>query len=191
MPARHDVPPAAALFDLGAESARLETLSSARRFWKFQLRAEPALEDTAMRYRLAYARPDGAVRVLFYAYARWSAPPAELLRQRLERAFFWPPDTSVRDHCVLTLKLTSFEQFFVSPEESYGQMTVRAELWDSDKNQAADEAVFTESVPASAPDAAGGAQALAQGASMLAERIKRWRESAQDSAQKSCWSAAK
>ena len=42
--------------------------------------ANPALEGTAMLYRLAYANPQ---QLQPYAQARWSMPPAQLLRQRL------------------------------------------------------------------------------------------------------------
>src|ERR1035437_25932 len=60
-----------------------------------EVQASPALEGTAMLYRLSYS---DAQQLQPYALARWSMPPAQLVRQRLrevlgqQRALLLPGD---------------------------------------------------------------------------------------------------
>ncbi|MDR3323545.1 MAG: ABC-type transport auxiliary lipoprotein family protein [Zoogloeaceae bacterium] len=152
-------------FDLGSSAPMPLTA----RPWRFQVEAGGELEMSAMRYRLAYADP---AQVMAYAQSRWVAPPADILRRRLEDLLYWQTAT-IPDQCVLQLELRRFEQVFVSPQESRGVLTARAVLRRGGKN--VDERLLTLEAAAPTPDAQGGVAALAAAADALAQSLLDWR----------------
>jgi cholesterol transport system auxiliary component len=149
------------------------------------IEVQGALESTALFYRLGYA---DAFQLRPYAYAKWSAPPAQLLRQRLRdhlgldrpildsaaaaslarRGGVTPP--------VLRVELEEFSQIFESQAASQGVVRVRCTLLE---NSAAGERLvaqrtFTVQRPAPTADAAGGVRALSAATDAAAAEIAGW-----------------
>lgn len=143
------------------------------------------LETPALLYRLGY---DDPYQLRPYAYARWSAPPGQLLRQRLrevlgrERAVLdvaaagalarrggTPPP-------VLRVELEEFSQLFGAPGESQGVLRVRCTLLENSANgeRLVAQRSFHVQRPAPSADAAGGVRALTAAADAAATDIARW-----------------
>ena len=144
-----------------------------------------SLEGTALLYRLGYADP---YQLHPYAFARWSAPPGQLLRQRLRehlartrpvldsasgallarRGGAIPP--------VLRVELEEFSQLFDTLTDSKGVLRLRCTLLES---TAAGERLvaqrsFTVQRPAPSADAAGGVRALTAATDAVAADIAAW-----------------
>lgn len=134
-----------------------------------QVRAPSWLGSSAMQYRAADA--DNPTRRA-YVSNRWAAAPAELVEVALQRAL--PPSNPEGGGCLLFVDLDEFSQIFSTPTESYGLIEARLRL-----SSPRDDAVFAVqpvsiSVPATTPDARGGAVALAAATTELATRIATW-----------------
>lgn len=144
-----------------------------------------ALESTELHYRLAY---EDANQLRPYAYARWSSPPGELVRQRLrdvlgrERAVL---DTSAAASLtrrggatppVLRLELEEFSHVFTSPAQSSGVLRVRATLLESTAGgeRLVAQRSFESRHPAASADAAGGVRALAAATDAVAADLAGW-----------------
>lgn len=149
--------------------------------------------STAVHYRLAYA---DAQQLRPYAQARWSQPPAQLVQQRLReqlaqrRAVL--PGTVGGRHLVVRTELEEFSHVFTSPADSAGWVRLRAtvvaagETGDGVKGglpvsptspaypALRGQRVFVAQVPAPAPDAAGGAYALARATEAIARELDAW-----------------
>lgn len=127
------------------------------------------LDDTAMYYRLAYEDP---LRTQTYAYARWVAPPAELIEQRFRQrlAEGGAARAAGSTTTVIQVELEQFVQVFETQERSFGLVTVNVRL----SGATSDEASFSEQVPAPTADAAGGVRALADATDKLVARIVDW-----------------
>jgi len=142
--------------------------------------------STALLYRLAYAN---AQQLRPYTRARWSLPPVQLLqntlRQRLAQqritlqgkegmgqqiAHEWP--------AMLRVELEEFSHTFSTPESSVGVLRLNASLSQptSTGERLLAQRSFTVQHSAQSPDAAGGAQALAQAALQASEHIAQWLE---------------
>lgn len=147
-----------------------------------EVQAGPALGSTAMLYRLLYA---DAQQLQPYALARWSMPPAELLRQRLadtlgqRRALLGPGDgvaSTSAGMTTLRLTLEEFSQLFDSPQQSRGLLRLRATL--SQTGPGGEQLLAQRSVivqrPAPSADAAGGARALSAATDAAAEELGAW-----------------
>lgn len=169
-PSYRNGPQPQAQFDLGP----VNPPPAEARPWRLRVQARGGLEDTAMRYRLAYA---DAARVMEYAQSRWMNPPAEILQRRLEGRLYSNPGQA-RDYCQLQLELSRFEQVFDTASASQGVLTVRVQLLHPRAGQV-DERLFNAAVEAASGDAQGGVAALAQAADVLAERLISWRQQAQ------------
>jgi cholesterol transport system auxiliary component len=163
--------PEPALYDLGMTAAGNATLvktNAVPAAVRVRASARSWLDHTAMHYRLVYV--DG-MRTLTYAYARWIAPPAELvgqrLRQRLAESGAAAGIGSARE---LDLELEEYVQVFETPAQSFGRVSVHARLSGS----STEEASFTEQVAAQTPDAAGGVRALVAATDALIARIVEW-----------------
>jgi cholesterol transport system auxiliary component len=147
--------------------------------------ASGSLDNAVMLYRLAYA---DANQLRPYANARWSAPPAQLVRQRLRQQL--GRDRPVLDFAesaalarsggaaprVLRIDLEEFSQLFESQAQSSGLLRLRATLLDS---TAAGERLvaqrnFVVQKPAPSPDAAGGVRALTSAVDSAGDEIARW-----------------
>lgn len=156
----------------GAASATLPDLVLA------DVAAVPALDGTAMLYRLGYAE---AQQLRPYAQARWSMPPALLLRQRLReqlgqrRPVLSAADAGAARALVLRVELEEFSQWFDAADTSQGLIRVRVTLSQPgpDAKTLAQGSLVVQQ-PASSADAAGGARALAQASDALVAQIDQW-----------------
>ncbi|WP_413898956.1 ABC-type transport auxiliary lipoprotein family protein [Rhodoferax sp.] len=153
-----------------------------------EVEANPALDSTAVVYRLAY---DNVQQLRPYAQARWSMPPAQLVRQRLRsqlglrRAVLNPgegvaantkapgADLGMR---LLRVELEEFSQVFESATRSTGLVRLRATLV---LPAAAGERLlaqreFTLQRPAPSLDAAGGVRALTLATDAAVHELDQW-----------------
>ncbi len=137
-----------------------------------------ALDGTAVWYRLGYA---DAQQLRPYAQARWSMPPAQLLRQRLRellgqrRSVLAPGDALQPGTLVLRLELEEFSQLFDSTQSSNALLRVRATLGRSGSPaRTLAQTGFVLQRPAASADAAGGVQALGQATEALAVQLDAW-----------------
>ncbi len=132
-----------------------------------------ALDSTAMVYRLAYA---DVQQLRPYTLARWSMPPAQLLRQRLRDALaargpvLSPSEGSAPWRVVI--ELDEFSQVFDTPTTSAAVVQLRATLLRGDQSLA-QQAISARASTASA-DAAGGARAMATAADDAARQLATW-----------------
>lgn len=150
-----------------------------------EIETSSAWDGSALLYRLGYA--DGN-QLLPYAQARWSAPPPQLIRQRLrellsrQRPVLDAGESSALARAdgkmprVLRLQLEEFSHWFETPRESWGLMRLRATL--TENTPAGERLLAQRSVsvrrPAPSPDAAGGVRALAAATDAAAEEIAQW-----------------
>ncbi|MDB5847587.1 MAG: hypothetical protein JWP29_1339 [Rhodoferax sp.] len=140
---------------------------------------------TAVLYRLAYA---DAQQLRPYAAARWSMPPAQLVRQRLRdrlsahRAVLNAGESAslIRTEgnlpLVLRLELEEFTHLFQSPTASTGLVRLRATLVNDtpagEKLLAQRQFIVQRDAPTA--DAPGGARALAAATDAVAVEIDQW-----------------
>ncbi|HSV82088.1 MAG TPA: ABC-type transport auxiliary lipoprotein family protein [Ramlibacter sp.] len=150
-----------------------------------ELEVSASLETSALLYRLAYADPR---QLRAYAFAAWSAPPGQLLRQRLrEHLALERPvlDASAGAAIarrggavppVLRVELEEFSHVFDSQTDSKGLLRLRCTLME---NTPAGERLvaqrsFTVQRPATSADAAGGVRALSEAAETAALEVAAW-----------------
>lgn len=160
---RYDLGPAASTATAGTGPA-LKVLDVA---------APDALDSDKFVYRLAYA---DAQRTAVYRDSRWTAPPAQLLTQRLRSALssrgaVLEGSDGVRAP-TLKIDLNEFEQVFDGEAQSHGAVTARATLTLDGK--VLGQRTFVARAPSSTPDAAGGARALATASDDLVAQIAAW-----------------
>ena len=142
-----------------------------------EVEAAGAFDGTAMLYRLAYA---DAQQLRPYAQARWSMPPAALLRQRVReglgvgRAVLSGGDAPAA--LTLRLELEEFTHVFESPQRSAGLLRLRATLLDTrtGTGQLVAQREVVVQREASTPDAPGGVRALTACADAAVEEVARW-----------------
>ena len=152
-----------------------------------EVEASPALDSAAMLYRLAYADDQ---QLKAYTRARWSMPPAQLLRQRLREqlgrrhALLQPGQNGVSGSTrllALRIELEEFSQMFATPEHSTGLLRLRATLFQP--GPGGEKLVMQRSVivqrPAPSADAAGGVRALTAAADAAVQEIEQWLSSRQ------------
>jgi cholesterol transport system auxiliary component len=138
-----------------------------------------------MLYRLGYA---DAHQLRPYAQARWTAAPAQLVRQRVREqlsqrrvvlntgegaALLRSGGVAPR---VLRLELEEFSHLFESPTQSVGVVRLRATLAE---NTPSGEKLLAQRVvivqrPAPTADAPGGVRALAAATDAAAEELSQW-----------------
>ena len=150
-----------------------------------------ALDNTALLYRLAY---QDTQQLRPYAIARWSTPPAQLVRQRLrEHLSLRRPVFNARDGVAinrgqgssdakavlplrLRLELEEFSHLFTSPSASVGVIRLRATLVEI--TPAGEKFISQRSVvaqrPAPSPDAPGGVHALSEATDAAIEMLDQW-----------------
>ena len=141
------------------------------------IKAPPALDNAAVLYRLAYADPK---QLRPYAQARWSMPPAQLVRQRLSeslrvaRAVIDPGDTAIP--LVLHLELQEYSQLFDSEQTSTGLVRMRATLFEAKggTDRLLAQQLFIAQRPAPTPDAPGGVRALLAATDAVIGEIGAW-----------------
>lgn len=143
----------------------------------FEPQVSPALEGSAVLYRLAYA---DAQQLKPYALTRWSMPPAQLISQRLrqqlgeQRAVVAPGEAAAQFN--LRLVLEEFSQVFDSPAQSHGLLRLRATL---SQRIAGGEALlaqrsFVVQQPAPTPDALGAVRALTSASDRTVGQVSAW-----------------
>ena len=150
-----------------------------------EVEAGPTLDSSAILYRLGYA--DGH-QLRPYAQARWTASPAQLVRQRLreqlslQRAVLNVGEgaalarTGGTAPLVLRLELEEFSQWFESPTQSSGVLRLRA---TAAENTAGGEKLLAQRAfivqrPATTADAQGGVRALAAATDAAAQELSQW-----------------
>ncbi len=180
-----DKPTRALVYDFGPglpSSAQTESAASRPAVMLAQVAAHSALDSTAILYRLAYADEQ---RLLPYAQARWSMPPAQLLHLRLRETLAQrfvvlregegAADGSLRS-LVLHLELDEFSHLFEAPGESLGLVHVHASVMRP--TAAGDRLLaqrdFTVRRAAPSADAAGGVRALTAAADGVLADIAQW-----------------
>ena len=144
-----------------------------------------ALEGSAVLYRLGYADEH---QLRPYAQARWSAPPPQLVRQRLreqigkDRVVLNPGEGAALARTggavprSLRIELEEFSHFFDSPAHSVGLLRLRATLLESTpggEKVLAQRNVIVQR-PAATADAAGGVRALTDAVDAAAEELSQW-----------------
>lgn len=149
-----------------------------------------ALDNMAVLYRLGYA---DAQQLRPYSQARWSMPPAQLVRQRVreqlgQRRAVFNAGASVALNrsqnavlpLLLRLDLEEFSQLFTAPTESVGLIRLRATLVEV--TPAGDKLVGQRNVivqrPAPSSDAPGGVQALTAATDAAIAEIDQWLQQA-------------
>ncbi len=149
-----------------------------------------ALDNMAVLYRLGYA---DAQQLRPYSQARWSMPPAQLVRQRVreqlgQRRAVFNAGASVALNrsqnavlpLLLRMDLEEFSQLFTAPDTSVGLIRLRATLVEV--TPAGDKLVGQRNVivqrPAPSSDAAGGVQALTAATDAAIEEIDQWLQQA-------------
>ena len=146
-----------------------------------------ALDNQAVLYRLAYA---DAQQLRPYSQARWSMPPALLVRQRLrealgrERAVFTAGEGPALNRSAtpgvvprtLQLELEEFSQLFATPGSSTGLIRLRATLVENSSGgeKLLAQRNFTVQRPAPSQDAPGGVRALTAATDAAIEEIATW-----------------
>ena len=147
--------------------------------------AAGALDGSAILYRLGYADEH---QLRPYSQARWSAPPPQLVRQRLreqlgrERIVLNPGEGAALARSAgmlpraLRIELEEFSHLFQSPGESVGLVRMRATLLEStaggEKLLAQRNVVVQR--PAPTADAPGGVRALTAAVDAAADELMQW-----------------
>ena len=125
--------------------------------------APPALDGTAVVYRLAYS---DAQQLRPYALARWSMPPAQLL--------------------VLHVELEEFSQLFDTVDHSTGLVRLRATLGRAAGRAGVQELVaqrgFVVQRVADGADAAAGVRALTAAVDAAIAEVEQWLVQTQEGA---------
>jgi len=146
-----------------------------------------ALDNQSVLYRLGYAN---AQNLRPYSQARWSMPPAQLVRQRLRealsrsRAVLNAGEGPALNRGatrgvlprVLQLELEEFSHFFVAPASSVGLVRLRATLVETTPSgeKLLAQRNFTVQRPATSADASGGVQALTAATDAAIDEISTW-----------------
>lgn len=146
------------------------------------VQASPALDGTAVLYRLAY---NDAQQLKPYAQARWSMAPAQLLRQRLSehlsqgRALLSPGDigpTGSPTPPTLRVELEEFSHLFQTPSTSVGLLRLRVTVVQpgpTGERLVAQRSIVVQQ-PALTADAPGGVRALTAAVDTAAQEIGVW-----------------
>ncbi len=146
------------------------------------IETHPALDGTALLYRLAYA---DAQQLRPYAQARWSMAPAQLLRQRLRehlglnKVVLNPGEATAQNARLLRIELEEFSQLFESPGSSSGLVRLRATLVQpgSQGERLLGQHTVVVQRPAPSPDAAGAVRALTAAADAAVLQLDQWLQS--------------
>ena len=145
-----------------------------------------ALDNMAVLYRLGYA---DAQELRPYSQARWSMPPAQLVRQRLrDRLSLQRPVFNARDGLALSgaqnpqlpvqlrLELEEFSHYFSALDASTGLVRLRASLIDvtSAGEKLLAQRLIVAQRPAATQDSAGGVRALTAATDAAIDDLEQW-----------------
>ena len=150
-----------------------------------------ALDNQAVLYRLTYQNEQ---ELRPYTFARWSMPPAQLVRQRLreqlgqQRNIFDARGGLALNRSqnavlplLLRIDLDEFSHVFTAPEASVGLIRLRATLIEqatSGEKLLAQRSVVVQR-PAPSADAPGGVRALTAATDAAIEEIDVWLQQTQ------------
>ena len=149
------------------------------------IEASGALDSSAILYRLGYS-DDHQLRA--YSQSRWTAPPPQLVRQRLrqqlgrERPVLSADESAAMGReglsaiYILRLELEEFAQVFDSADRSRGVLRLRATLLattGSGEQLLGQRSIAVEGVAPTA-DASGGVRALTAATDAAAADIGQW-----------------
>jgi cholesterol transport system auxiliary component len=170
-PAVYDFGPGLAAKPVSAPAEALPPLLLA------DIEAPAAFDGTAVLFRLAYA---DVQQLRPYAQARWSMPPAQLVRQRLreplsqQRVVLSPAEGPAA--VILRLELEEFTQVFDAPDRSVGLVRLRATVLETagGRERLVAQRRFTVQRPAPSADAPGGVRALTAASDAVIEEIAQW-----------------
>lgn len=183
-----DKPQRPVLFDMGPVLApRVAAAGSEPRVPLVlpDIEASGAIDGSAVLYRLGYS-DDHQLRA--YSQSRWSAPPPQLVRQRLreqlgrERPVLSLDESAALDRqdlatmYLLRLELEEFAQVFDSADRSRGVVRLRATLLNtgaSGDQLLGQRSIAVEGVAPTA-DASGGVRALTAATDAAATEIAQW-----------------
>lgn len=144
-----------------------------------------SFEGSPIVYRLGYA---DAHQLRPYSLARWSAPPSQLVRQRIreqlgrerlvldsEEAAALARSGGARPR-VLRIELEEFTHYFESEARSFGLIRIRCTLLDNTPagEKLLGQRTITLQAPAPSQDAPGGVRGLAAVTDAAAQEIGRW-----------------
>lgn len=144
-----------------------------------------ALDNQSVLYRLGYL---DAQQLRPYSLARWTMPPAQLVRQRLrERMGQQRVVLNAREGVALNrsqnanlpmlrLELEEFSQLFNAPDASIGLIRLHAtlvEITPSGERLVAQRSLSVQR-PATSADAAGGVRALTQATDAAIDELDQW-----------------
>lgn len=180
-----DKPARQTVYDLGPAPAAAGTRPSKPALLLAEPEVSATLQSASLLYRLAY---DDPFQLRPYALARWSAPPGQLLAQRLRAVL--SQDRAVLDDAaaaglarrtasvplVLRVQLEEFNHRFDSATDSKGVLRLRCTLLE---NTAAGERFLAQRTfdierPAPTADAAGGVRALTAATDAAARDVAAW-----------------
>lgn len=141
--------------------------------------APTALDGTAVMYRLVYA---DAQQLRPYALARWSMPPAQLVRQRLReqlglrRMLLSPGDAGAAVAGTLRVEVEEFSHLFASADTSAGIVRLRASFQRTlpGGERVLVQRSFVLQRPAGSQDATGGVRALAAATDAVIAELDAW-----------------
>jgi cholesterol transport system auxiliary component len=182
-----DKPVRASLYDFGPPPAGAPQGASptATALVLPEIEASRAFDGLSILYRLGYA---DAHQLRPYALARWTAPPTQLVRQRLR-------ETLARDQVVLDseesaglartggprprvlrVQLEEFTHFFETEKDSRAMVRLRCTLLEPTPagERAVGQRVISMQAAAPSADAAGGVRALTAAVDSAALELARW-----------------
>ena len=158
------------LYDLGSDDRAAASLA-ARKPIALSFSSVPVLTGTGMIWRVGDSASPKA-----YTQARWSAAPADLVKQRLtERLLRQGPVLADGAPGLPHLRVTlaRFEQVFAADgASSSAQVTLQAVLLQD--GQVVSQKLVQRSAPAVTQDAEGGARALRQDTDDAADDLAAW-----------------
>jgi cholesterol transport system auxiliary component len=143
-----------------------------------RVQASPALDSTAMLYRLAY---DDAQQLRAYTQSRWAMAPASLVQQRLRdglaRHYTLLPSADGASRLLL-VELEEFSQLFDTPQQSAGLLRLRASLLQRTPAglQLQAQREWRLQRPAATADAAGGVRALTAATDAAVQALAQWQQ---------------
>ncbi len=137
-----------------------------------EIEAGAGLDSPALLYRLQYL---DAQQLRPYAQARWSVPPAQLVRTRLRDALasqgaVLPTEGSTP--WALRIELDEFSQLFTSADASQGLVRLRVSLLKNDQLSAQTALMSRANAPSQ--DAAGGVRALTAATDDAVRQLAVW-----------------
>ncbi len=156
-----------------------------------EIESSSAINTSGVLYRLMYFN---AQELRPYAQARWSMPPAQLLRQRLSaqlsktRAVINPGDAiggaaGSASPWAVRVELDEFSQLFESTTSSTGLLRLRATVVQpaAQGEKLLGQRTFVVQRPAQSADVAGGVQALTSASDAVVLEIDQWLQTLQTS----------